>query len=114
MSTASGRFTKKVLWIGSPEKKILMSFVFRKPRPPKTSCPKDLLYPNWYASYWSSVSRKGYSGVAAYSKIPVLDVKHGMDLPEFDGEGRFLQLDFGGIYIAERLFSEWKDEILKG
>ena len=33
---------------------------------------KELHSPNGYTSYWSSASRKGYSGVAAYSKIPVL------------------------------------------
>ncbi len=69
---------------------------------------KDLLTPNGYASYWSSASRKGYSGVAAYSKIPVLDVKHGMDIPEFDSEGRFLQLDFGEFILLNVYFPNGK------
>lgn len=74
----------------------------------KDQLSEDLLSPNGYASYWSSASRKGYSGVAAYSKIPVLDVKHGMDIPEFDSEGRFLQLDFGEFILLNVYFPNGK------
>ena len=49
----------------------------------------------FYQSYWAYSSiKKGYSGVAAYSKIAPLKVTTSFSSPEFDGEGRLIQLDF--------------------
>jgi exodeoxyribonuclease III len=49
----------------------------------------------FYQSYWAYSSiKKGYSGVAAYSKIAPLKVTTSFSRPEFDGEGRLIQLDF--------------------
>ncbi len=46
---------------------------------------------------WSeffSAEKKGYSGVATFSKVPPIDVKSGFGNPYFDSEGRVLQTDF--------------------
>lgn len=52
------------------------------------------LNPQPYSSFWSSAERKGYSGVAVFSKKPPLKVTEGLGQPEFDHEGRVLRLEF--------------------
>ena len=48
-----------------------------------------------YYTYWNACKRKkGYSGVAVYSKIEPDAVNYGFDIEEFDEEGRVLQLVF--------------------
>jgi exodeoxyribonuclease-3 len=45
--------------------------------------------PAGYRTYWHSAERKGYSGVATFSRETV-PVQYGMGVPEFDVEGRVL------------------------
>ena len=48
-----------------------------------------------YENYWSySTVKKGYSGVAAYTKLAPKTVKTEFGIPEYDGEGRVIQMDF--------------------
>ena len=48
-----------------------------------------------YESHWSHAStKKGYSGVATYTRLKPSSVKHGIGEPKFDNEGRILELDF--------------------
>jgi exodeoxyribonuclease-3 len=48
---------------------------------------QTLAYPQ---AYWSSAIRKGYSGVATFCKTEPLSVKTGIDIPEYENEGRFV------------------------
>ena len=51
--------------------------------------------PIGYYSYFDySKVRKGYSGVAIYTKIKPIKVEYGLGRPELDQEGRFLALFF--------------------
>ncbi len=55
-------------------------------------------------SYWMSAKRKGYSGVATFSNIPPVEVKHGIGIAEYDSEGRVLitsyeKFDIYNIYF---------------
>ena len=50
--------------------------------------------PGYFSYFDHSKGRKGYSGVAIYSKIEPSKVAYGMGVPEFDQEGRFLGLFF--------------------
>jgi exodeoxyribonuclease-3 len=51
--------------------------------------------PLGYFSYFDhSKGRKGYSGVAVYSKVKSEKVEYGLGVPEYDQEGRFLALFF--------------------
>ncbi len=70
--------------------------------------PDKLITPNGYRSYWSSAVRKGYSGVAIYTKKPALFSKEGMGQLEFDQEGRFLQLDFESFVLINVYFPNGK------
>jgi len=54
----------------------------------------SLININGYFSYFSKPERKGYSGVAVYTKIKPLSVQFGLGIPEFDTEGRTLILEF--------------------
>lgn len=52
-----------------------------------------IINPEGYHSYFDhSKLRKGYSGVAVYSKLEPKNVKYGLGKPEFDQEGRLLAL----------------------
>ena len=52
-----------------------------------------------YAAYFASAERKGYSGVAIYSKIEPVSVTKGFGVDEFDSEGRTLIADFGEFLL---------------
>jgi len=60
-----------------------------------------------YCGCWSellSAEKKGYSGVATYSKIPPIDFKKGLGNPYYDNEGRVLQTDFKDFTIYNVYF----------
>lgn len=58
-----------------------------------------------YHSHWAySTVKKGYSGVATYSRIKPLSVNAGIGIPEFDGEGRVLETDFGDFILFNVYF----------
>lgn len=48
-----------------------------------------------YQAFWHSAEKKGYSGVAIYSKIPPDQVVAGCGMEKYDREGRILRADFG-------------------
>lgn len=65
----------------------------------------DMIHINDYESYWAySTVKKGYSGVAAYSKVKPLQVTTDFSKPEFDGEGRVIQMDFPGFTLFNVYF----------
>lgn len=51
---------------------------------------KDLIHPNGYKSYWSSGEKKGYSGVATFTKEEPLNIETGFGVKKYDCEGRIL------------------------
>jgi exodeoxyribonuclease-3 len=57
-----------------------------------------------YKSYWHSAERKGYSGVAFYSRLEPIAVHYGLGDPEFDCEGRVLTLEFDSYYLINIYF----------
>jgi len=59
-----------------------------KARPEQLSA--ALLTPPGYHAEWSSAEKKGYSGVATYSKRQPLKVMKGLNETRFDSEGRVL------------------------
>ncbi|PKL84418.1 MAG: exodeoxyribonuclease III [Ignavibacteriae bacterium HGW-Ignavibacteriae-3] len=64
-----------------------------KARPEQLS--DDLLNINGYKSYFSSsVVKKGYSGVAIYTKEKPVKVEHGFGIPKFDDEGRIIIAEY--------------------
>ncbi len=79
-----------------------------------------------YHDYWFSAQKKGYSGVAVFTKIKPDAVQLGTGHKLSDGEGRVLQLDFGKIRLINAYFPsgtsgderqefkyQWLDEFFK-
>ena len=54
----------------------------------------DIVNVNNYKSYFFSAEKKGYSGVAVYSKHKPLKAKAGFKNPLFDSEGRVIEMEF--------------------
>src|SRR6187399_1036894 len=48
-----------------------------------------------YEDFWFSAQKKGYSGVAVFSRIKPKKVIYGTGHKVSDDEGRVIQLDFG-------------------
>ena len=50
-----------------------------------------------YREYWNSAEKKGYSGVALFSKTEPKSVAYGLGIEEHDHEGRVITADYGAI-----------------
>jgi exodeoxyribonuclease-3 len=57
-----------------------------------------------FHDYWFSAQKKGYSGVAVFTKIKPDHVEYGTGLKLSDDEGRVIQLDFGDIRLINAYF----------
>ncbi|RYG02974.1 MAG: exodeoxyribonuclease III [Chitinophagaceae bacterium] len=79
-----------------------------------------------YEDYWFSAQKKGYSGVAVFTKIKPDNVVYGNGHAVSDDEGRVIQLDFGDIRLINAYFPsgttgdirqdfkyQWLDEFYK-
>ncbi len=60
----------------------------------------EVFDPTGYHSYYEDAEKKGYSGVAIYSRHAPRKVLRGYGDPEFDAEGRYLEVQFGPINVA--------------
>lgn len=59
----------------------------------------ELDLPGYY-QYWNYAEKKGYSGVAAFTKREPVCVTRGIGIPEHDKEGRVLTLEFQDFYYV--------------
>lgn len=53
-----------------------------------------------YESYWNYADKKGYSGTAIFTKHTPLHVSYGMNIDEFDHEGRVITLEYDKFYLV--------------
>lgn len=53
-----------------------------------------------YTAVFVDAKKRGYSGVAIYTKHAPLAVRRTLGWDEIDAEGRFVQLDFGPVSVA--------------
>jgi exodeoxyribonuclease-3 len=53
-----------------------------------------------YHQYWNYAARRGYSGVAVFTKEEPLQVMYGMGIEEHDKEGRVITLEFDTFYFV--------------
>jgi exodeoxyribonuclease-3 len=60
--------------------------------------------PHYTAFFNSSKTKKGYSGVAIYTKIKPDKIEYGMNIPRFDDEGRMLSLYIEDTVIITAYF----------
>lgn len=72
--------------------------------------------PHGMHGIWHTAQKRGYSGVAIYSKVPPDAVQVGLGVPEFDEEGRFVRADFGrlsvvSLYLPSGTSSEARQQV---
>ncbi len=76
---------------------------------------KEQLEPEgWHASWASSTVKKGYSGVAVFSRRKPLFVEAELPDPDYQGEGRVLHLEFPELHFFNIYFPNGGEEIAKG
>ena len=66
-----------------------------------------------YYQYFNSAVRKGYSGVAVFSKIKPLSVSYGINIEKHDQEGRVLTLEYPAFYLVSVYTPNSKDGLLR-
>ena len=72
---------------------------------------EELTNINNYYSYFSHAEKKGFSGVATYTKEKPISIKHGIGIEEFDSEGRILITEFKEFTLLNIYFPNGqKDE----
>ncbi|MBS1588985.1 MAG: exodeoxyribonuclease III [Bacteroidetes bacterium] len=57
-----------------------------------------------YHTYWFSAEKKGYSGVAIFSKIQPDQIFYGNGMNQSDREGRVIRADFKGLTLINAYF----------
>ncbi len=64
----------------------------------------ELRQPEGYHTYWASAEKKGYSGVALYSRREPVSVQIGLSIYEYDREGRTIVADYGEFVFITAYF----------
>ncbi len=59
-----------------------------------------MLNPPGYHGYFHYAEKKGYSGVGIYSRSAPDRIIEGLDIPDIDVEGRYLEAQFGNLAIV--------------
>lgn len=60
----------------------------------------EIICPEEYKAYFFDAEKKGYSGVAIYTRHTPDNVVYGLDWDCPNKEGRYLQIDFGKLSVA--------------
>ncbi len=59
----------------------------------------ELIEAAGYHHYWFSAEKKGYSGVAIFSKVKPNHIEYGTGISHMDFEGRNIRLDFDNVSV---------------
>lgn len=70
--------------------------------------PKPLKRVDGYHTYFCEAEKKGYSGVAIYSKIKPKKVEYGFGIKKFDSEGRILIAEYENFVLLNIYFPNGK------
>ena len=71
---------------------------------------EELARPLGYHAHWLSAEKKGYSGVATFSKRRPRRVEEGLGIRVFDREGRVLITEFAGFVLINAYFPNSQHE----
>jgi exodeoxyribonuclease-3 len=77
---------------------------FQETKATESQIDESVLENAGFHHYWHSAEKKGYSGVATFSKIDPTLVAEGMGNPKYDNEGRVLRTDFGDVTLLNCYF----------
>lgn len=64
----------------------------------------EVVSPPGYLAFFNHAERRGYSGVAIYSRKRPLDLRLGMGVPKFDAEGRVILAEFRDFTLVNAYF----------
>lgn len=53
-----------------------------------------------YHQYWNYAEKKGYSGVAVFTRVEPLSISRGIGIEEHDHEGRVLTLEYADFFLV--------------
>jgi exodeoxyribonuclease III len=68
----------------------------------------ELMHPRGYKTFWSSAVKRGYSGVAIFTKQDPLKVHHGFGVERFDREGRIVIAEYPDFTLLNIYFPNGK------
>ncbi|NLL62576.1 MAG: exodeoxyribonuclease III [Candidatus Atribacteria bacterium] len=92
------------IWLGQPADIYCIQETKLQPE----QIPDELINrPNCY-SFFSHAEKKGYSGVALWTKQKPIGFSDAMGIPRFDVEGRFMRLDFPEFVLFNIYFPNGK------
>ena len=74
----------------------------------KEQLPHELQEMDGYYNYFASAEKKGYSGVALYTRKEPVSIKCGFGIDKFDSEGRTMIADFGDFVLFNIYFPNGK------
>jgi exodeoxyribonuclease-3 len=66
--------------------------------------PNEIKAMEGYHQFWSCADRKGYSGVALFTKEEPIHVEYSMNVDEFDSEGRTIIAEFKDFVVINSYF----------
>ena len=69
--------------------------------------------PEGYFAYWNYAEKKGYSGVAVFTKEEPISVFYGMGIDEHDHEGRLITLEFEDFYHITAYVPNSQDKLAR-
>lgn len=69
-----------------------------------TDVPDEVLNPSGYYGIWHSAQKKGYSGVATFTRIKPHFVQEGLGIESFDSEGRVIQTEYDQFVLFNVYF----------
>ena len=71
---------------------------------------KELQKPHGYHAYWNCAERKGYSGVATFTKEEPREIQNGFGFAEFDVEGRVIITEYPEFVLLNVYFPNGKKD----
>ena len=76
---------------------------------PEVTLSREILAPLGYRSYWNwPKEKKGYSGVAVYSKTEPETIETGLGQTPYDGEGRTIVVHYPSFVVLNIYFPNGK------
>jgi len=73
---------------------------FQEIKAREADLPPGLVAPRGLHAFFHPAEKRGYSGVAIYSKVEPQRVTLGLGIPEIDAQGRFLEADYGKLSVV--------------
>jgi exodeoxyribonuclease-3 len=99
-------------WVLSEKPDILC---LQETKAQKEQLDDEILNIEGYTSYFYAAEKKGYSGVAVYTRVEPASYSHGMGIEKYDTEGRVQVLDYGEFVLINAYFpnGQMSDERLQ-